>query len=196
MYLFLNFFKKILYKIFIPIILLSKGVQFGKRVRFYGLPLIFRNVNSRIIIGSDSTLCSVSSMTALGLNHPVVLRTISENSQIIIGNETGISGGTICASKSITIGDKCLIGANVTIVDTDFHTINSNGRHTDKYIDNVNVRPVFIADNVFIGTGAIILKGVNIGENSVIAAHSVVTKSIPANVIAGGNPAVVLKVIK
>ena len=53
--------------------------------------------------------------------------------------------------------------------------------------------PVKICDNVWIGMNAIILKGVTIGENSVVAAGAVVTKSVPANVVVAGNPAVVIK---
>jgi acetyltransferase-like isoleucine patch superfamily enzyme len=53
--------------------------------------------------------------------------------------------------------------------------------------------PVTIADNVWIGMNATILKGVTIGENSVVAAGAVVTKSVPANVVVAGNPAVVIK---
>ena len=54
-------------------------------------------------------------------------------------------------------------------------------------------KPVFIDDNVWLGVNVTVLKGVTIGKNSVIGAGSVVTKNIPANVIAGGNPCVVIR---
>jgi len=102
-----------------------------------------------------------------------------------------MSGGAICSAQSVTIGEGTLLGANVVIADTDFHPIVPEGRrysHAD-----VAVAPVTIQENVFIGMNSLILKGVVIGANSVIGAGSVVTKSIPANVIAAGNPCRVLK---
>ena len=69
-------------------------------------------------------------------------------------------------------------------------------RHFTKIVrpaPNLETRPVKIADNVWIGMNAIILKGVTIGENSVVAAGAVVTKSVPANTVVAGNPAVVVK---
>ena len=54
-------------------------------------------------------------------------------------------------------------------------------------------KPINIGNNVWTGMNSLILKGVSIGENSIIAAHSVVTKDVPDNVIVGGNPAKILK---
>ncbi len=167
----------------------------GRGTRFYGMPLLAKCNKSTIVIGEKSKLCSVSIMTALGLNHSVVLRTLYAKSVIRIGDETGISGGTICAAERVTIGNRCLIGANVIIIDTDFHTENYTGRYNDSNIYEVKVKPVSIEDDVFIGTGSIVLKGVTIGRNSIIGAYSVVVTSIPANAIAAGNPAKVIRLI-
>lgn len=186
---------RVMWRLLIPVIMRCNGVVVGKGTRFYGVPLLAKCDKSTIIIGKNSTLCSVSIMTALGLSHSVVLRTLFADSVISIGDDTGISGGTICAAQRVTIGDRCLIGANVTIVDTDFHTENPTGRHKDSNIFDVKVKPVSIEDDVFIGTGSIILKGVRIGRNSIIGAHSVVVTSIPANAIAAGNPAKVIRFI-
>jgi acetyltransferase-like isoleucine patch superfamily enzyme len=84
----------------------------------------------------------------------------------------------------------------VTIVDTDFHALDpyvEGGRMSNNDPKNVAAAPVIVEDNVFVGANSIILKGVTIGENSVIGAGSVVTRSIPANVIAAGNPARMLR---
>lgn len=86
--------------------------------------------------------------------------------------------------KSITIGNNCAISHDVTIVDSDFHTI--VGSEEDGL-------PVHIGDRVWIGTRCLILKGVTIGEGAIIAAGSVVTKDIPAGVLAAGSPAKVIK---
>lgn len=88
-----------------------------------------------------------------------------------------------CFDK-IEIGDNVAISENVTIWDSDAHQINSTGSKT---------QPVIIGNHVWIGTNVIILKGVNIGDGAVIAAGSVVNKSIPAYCLAAGVPAKVIK---
>jgi acetyltransferase-like isoleucine patch superfamily enzyme len=93
----------------------------------------------------------------------------------------------------IEIGPDCLLGANVTIVDSDFHPLDPARRHDPPVSDAIGVAPVRIGENVFIGTNAIVLKGVTVGANSVVGAGSVVTTDIPANVIAAGNPCRVLR---
>jgi maltose O-acetyltransferase len=113
------------------------------------------------------------------------------SAKITIGNSTWLNNNaTIIADKtSITIGDNVLIGQNVFICDSDFHGLKVEDRSNGKY----DVAPVYILDNVFIGANVSILKGITIGENSVIASGSIVSSSIPANVVAGGIPAKVLK---
>lgn len=182
---FIFFIKEFVYK------LTFKRVSFGQNITFYGKPIITMALNSEITIGDSVVLCSNAKNTDLGTNHPVILRTLSKNASLRIGSDTGISGATICAATSVSIGKGCLIGANVTIMDTDFHPIYSLTRRYDK--TNIVTSKVEIKDNVFIGYNAIILKGVTIGKNSVVAAGSVVVNSIPENVIVGGNPARIIK---
>lgn len=116
-----------------------------------------------------------------------------ENSKIVIGDNVWINNNFMIASegKGIEIGEKTLIGLNVEISDSDFHDL-----HPDRRMSGTpKTAKVLIGKNVFIGSNVKILKGVTIGDNSVIANSSVVTKSIPANVIAGGYPAKVIKQI-
>ena len=101
----------------------------------------------------------------------------------------GFSGTVIAAAESIVIGDRVLCGANVTITDTDWHAINLSERSTPGTAASA---PVSIEDDVWIGLGAVVLKGVTIGRGTVVAAGSVVTRSLPEMVIAGGNPARVI----
>lgn len=171
--------------------LIYKKVFFGQNITFYGKPIITVVPNSEISIGDNVVLCSNAKDTALGVNHPVILRTLSKNASLIIGNDTGISGCTICAAISVKIGKGCLLGANVTIMDTDFHVIKSLHRRYEQ--ENISASKIEIKDNVFIGYNSTILKGVTIGKNSVIAAGAVVSRDIPENVIAGGNPASIIK---
>jgi acetyltransferase-like isoleucine patch superfamily enzyme len=101
----------------------------------------------------------------------------------INNNSTLISDG-----EGIYIGKNTLIGPNFNVYDSDFHNLNIYKR-----LSSGATAGVIINDNVFIGSNVTILKGVNIGANSVIASGSVVVKSIPANVIAGGVPCIVIK---
>ena len=167
--------------------LLCSRVTCGQSVCAYGWPVISICPGSECYIGDGSTLISISFATALGVSHPVVLRTLRPGARINIGAQVGISGGSICAATLVTIGDGSMLGANVTICDTDFHSINPYKR-ARKGDEDVAVSGITIGKSVFIGTGAIILKGVKIGDNTVIGAGSVVTRDIPSNVVAAGNP--------
>lgn len=108
------------------------------------------------------------------------------------------------AEERIEIGSHCLVSWNVGIADSDFHPLEPAQRLVDAqalapYFNDAPPRPklhtapVLIQDNVWIGMNAIILKGVTIGENSVVAAGAVVTRSVPANSVMAGNPAVLVK---
>lgn len=103
-------------------------------------------------------------------------------------NVSIISGYT-----NITIGHRCLIGAGVQITDSDFHGLPVAERHLSK---PEWAKPVIIGDDVFIGSNARIMKGVSIGDGSVIANGSVVVKDVPPGVIAGGNPARVIRAVE
>ena len=129
---------------------------------------------------------------------------IGPNGACKIGDFTLLNGALIMAEHRIEIGSHCLISWNVGIADSDFHPLEPAQRLVDAralapfYRDRparptLRTAPVSIADNVWIGMNAVILKGVSVGENSVVAAGSVVTKPVPANVVVAGNPAVVVK---
>ncbi len=171
-------------------ILRCAGVDFGAGVRALGRPIVDRFPESDITIGDRTVLCSSSRWTALGVSHPLILRTVRSGARIRIGAETGISGGSICAAVSVEIGSRCLLGADVLIVDTDFHAIEPIGRRTNTDWSRIGCAPVHIGDDVFIGARAIILKGVSVGAGAVIGAGSVVTRSVPEGVIVAGNPAI------
>lgn len=166
------------------------GIQIGFGSMLYGRPSISRKPSSRIIIGNNVVLCSDSNFTALALNHRTKISTVRENAQINIGDSVGISGACIVSACEISIGSEVLIGANVLIVDNDFHPIvPQNRRHSDD-IGMIKSAPVRVGKNVFIGGGSIILKGVVIGDDSVIAAGSVVVSgNYPTGTIIAGNPA-------
>ena len=116
----------------------------------------------------------------------------NSSAKISFGNGTWINNNFVAISdhKSIIIGNNVLIGSFVEIYDSNFHGLEPNKRGFNSPDQSA---PVFIEDNVFIGSNVKILKGVTIGYDSVIASGSIVTKSIPSGVVAGGNPAKVLK---
>lgn len=163
--------------------LVASSVRFGRGLRCYGLPIISRAPDSTIHIGDAVVLCSDSRYTALGVAHPVILRTLRAGARIRIGNHCGLSGTTICAAVEVSIGDECLFGADVAVFDTDFHTIAPRGRRYNIAPEAIGTAPVVIEDNVFIGTGARILKGVRIGRDSVIGAGAIITHDIAAGSI-------------
>lgn len=165
------------------------GVVIGKGCKFYGLPIISRAQNSNIVIGDRVVLCSDSRYTALGVNHPVILRTLREGAELNIGDDSGLSGSSICAAVNITIGKKALIGANVLLFDTDFHAKSPVNRRYCKEMEKIAAKPLVVEDNVFIGANSIITKGVNIGCNSIVGAGSVVVKAVAESKIVAGNPA-------
>lgn len=170
----------------------AHGVVMQATPTLYGYPIISTSPQSTIRLGKGIVLCSVSRFTALGVSRPVILRTLRPNAIISIGENTGISGGVICAAVSVEIGSECLLGADVQIFDNDFHKIEPENRRFNSSPNNVKCAPVIIEDNVFVGAGSKIMKGVRVGENSVIGAGAVVTKDIPRNSIAAGNPAKII----
>jgi acetyltransferase-like isoleucine patch superfamily enzyme len=112
------------------------------------------------------------------------------DAEIVIGDYCLISPGVrISAAKSIRIGNNCMFAANVIISDSDWHGIYNRIRPFRC------TKPVTIENNVWLGERVIVNKGVAIGENSVVGAGSVVTKNIPPNSVAAGNPARVIKTI-
>lgn len=112
---------------------------------------------------------------------------------IEIDDGTGISNAVIAAYEHIYIGKDVNIGAGAKIFDTDFHPLDFDHRMKDI---NIPHRPVRIERGVFIGADAIILKGVTIGEYSVIGAGSVLANNVPPYEIWAGNPARFIKKLK
>lgn len=168
-------------------------VKHGKLLKLAGLPIISKYKKSEIVLGDRVVLYSDSIATALGVNHPVILRTLTSQAKIEIGDDVGISVGTICAGKYVKIGARSMLGANVMIADTDFHDFSQEDRRYSGIPKDDLFAPVIIDENVFLGANVIVLKGVKVGKNSVIGAGSIVTHNIPENVIAAGNPCRVIK---
>ena len=99
-------------------------------------------------------------------------------------------GVRISAATEITVGESCMLAQGVLLTDADWHGVYDRSESVGQTI------PLRIGNNVWIGDSAIVCKGVSIGENSIVGAGSVVSRDIPANAVAAGNPAVVVKTLE
>jgi galactoside O-acetyltransferase len=146
---------------------------------------------STLIVGSDSLI-----ETSIAFER--------EGAKVIIGDRTFIGGfSTLSVAENISIGDDVLISWGVNIVDHNSHAISFSKRKNDvldgkkgkKDWLNVTISPVHIGNKVWIGSNSIILKGVTIGEGSIIGAGAVVTKDVLPWTIVAGNPARIIREI-
>ena len=173
-----------------------KGVKVKPGLVTYGSPIVNLTKGGLISLGEDCVLCSSSRANFAGVNHPVILALLRPGATLEIGDDTGISGGSFCAARSVKIGKGCLIGANALVTDCDFHALKPEGRRHNSNPEDVGCEPVVIEDNVWLGANVTVLKGVRIGRDTVVAAGSVVTKSLPEGVLAAGVPAKVIRELK
>jgi acetyltransferase-like isoleucine patch superfamily enzyme len=163
------------------------GIAWGRGWRFHGMPIIQKHRRSWMSFGPGLGLRSFARSNPLAPNHPVVLCTWQAESRLEVGSNFAMTGVVLCAAEQITIGDNVIVGANTTIVDTDFHPLD---RETRRHQPSAGqTAPVVIGDDVFIGMNCLVLKGVTIGRGTVIGAGSVVTRDVPSGVIVAGNPA-------
>lgn len=167
-----------------------KNFSVGVRARCWGKIFVSLSPASSVQVGRDAWIVSEPRRSGIAQYARCHLKTMGTG-KIIIGNHVGLNATSITARKKIVIGDETMIAPNVIIVDSDFHKI---WPPEERFLGMgfENDMEVLIGNHVWIGMNSIILKGVTIGDNSVIAAGSVVSRSIPANVVAGGVPAKVI----
>ena len=151
--------------------------------------------NGTITIGNDFLFTNGDSINPICRNIRGCLYT-SHHGRIIIGDHVGISSASIWAKEKIVIGNHVNIGGDCLIMDTDAHPIDYLERRKPVTNENTPSLPVHIKDDAWIGARCIILKGVTIGERTVIGAGSVVTSDIPADCIAAGNPCRMIRKIE
>ena len=178
----------------------ERGVTLTGKVLVLGpLPLIKNQFGSVLQIGNDTILNSDNENSNTPIPTPVKF-VVGKNSIIKIGENCDLNGVAITAYKSVVIGNRVQIGAGGLITDTDLHPLNIDVRRKQILgeafpIAKVEKSAVVIEDDVWIGFGVLILKGVRIGRGAIVGAGSVVTKDVPACCVVGGNPAKVLKLI-
>ena len=165
------------------------------KISLYSRFLIHRNVSlkfnsdSIIMFNCNFRLYDNSSFQAgknlcISQNSEVI---VTENAKITIGDNLFIGfGSNIRCSGKIKIGNNVRISQGVSLIDSNYKRVNNK-------FDGYHVGKIEIEDDVWIGTGSIILKGVKIGSGAAIAAGSVVTKDVASNSMVAGSPAKFIK---
>lgn len=184
------------------------GRYFGSNnwVTFSGCPLItltkagrksFENLPEGNEVISIDSGCYIESSNFPAFPSGITkLTSVSVNGRpfgkIVIGKGCVLQGTSICAYEKVSIGNNVIFGPNTVIMDCSGHSLSNRGHPNE--LDNLKVEPVTIGSDVWIGYGCIVLPGVSIGDGAVIGAGSVVTKDVPANCMAAGNPCTVKKI--
>lgn len=161
------------------------GIELGNGCKFFGRARLRRFHHGKIKIGDNCRFDSLKDKNHIGLYRPCQF-TALPGATVSIGNNSGFGGTIIRSAISITIGNNVKAGANCVILDHEGHPEDHRSGPP---------KAVVIEDDVWLGTNVLVLKGVNIGKNTIIAANSVVTKDIPANSVAGGVPCRIIKAL-
>ena len=157
---------------------LRHATRVGARVRVWGRPRI-RNWGEMIIADRVRLVSTVATLELVA----------DRGGRLEIGEGTVLNYGcSVGATGLIRIGAECNIGTHVIMIDNNFHRLEPERRR-----ERPEPAPIILGDNVWVGTRAIILRGVTIGTDSVIGAGSVVTRDIPPRSLAVGVPARVIK---
>lgn len=160
------------FRLFYPNVKIGRNVIANWKLKISG--------PGQVVIGDGANLWAFA--------EPNQLLTYSREARIEIGANTRINGATLQARQSIVIGVNCLLGSTI-VMDNDFHHPDPQLRD-DK--NQVPTKPVIIGDNVWLAGQSAVLKGVTISDGAVVGFRAVVTKDIPTNARAVGNPARIL----
>ena len=156
-------------------------MQVGAGFQMEQLPYI--QGKGDIVIGAGVRFSGKPSFS-FGRSNACMRPTITIGDNTFIGHGCGFNIGS-----EIWIGKNCLFSTGVHVYDLDGHPLDAAARRSGLPSPSESIKPVRIGDDVWVGNGAILLKGVTIGDRAIIAARSVVTKDVPADTIVGGNPA-------
>jgi acetyltransferase-like isoleucine patch superfamily enzyme len=160
---------------------LRSAQALGPRVRLWGIPMIKNE--GELLIGDNVRLASGVSTLELS---------VGPGGRLEIGDRVLINHGcSLGATKLVRIGERCNIGSQSILIDNAFHQLDPERRN-----EQPEPAPVVLESNVWLAARVIVLPGVTIGRNSVIGAGSVVTRDIPADVLAAGIPARVIRPLR
>lgn len=157
---------------------LRSAAEIGPRVRIWGRPWI--NNQGTLIVGDRVRM--ISTIVPLQID-------VAPGATLDIGALVFINYGcSLGATQSIRVGPRCSIGSHVIMIDNDFHRLEPERR--DELPPSA---PIVLEENVWIGSRAIVMRGVTIGAHSVVGAGSIVTHDIPPRTLAVGVPARVIR---
>lgn len=161
-------------------------VKYGKRVLFG------RNFVSRgnLVVKGPGQVVFGDNVNAWSHAEKNVLITFTPDARITIGDGCRLNGAGIQAYRQVKVGPRCILSSTL-IIDTDFHPLDPTRRHDPDA--PVVCSPIALGENVWVAGQTAILKGVTIGDNSVVGFRAVVTKDVPPNVVVVGNPARIVK---
>ena len=168
---------------------MKDGISIGKQSKLDWRVRIDIIKGAKLFISRGVYLRSRSRGYHAGMPFPTSIFADVKGAVIRIGERSRLNGVYIHAKKKVEIGKNCVIASGVNILDSNGHKLYS----VDRTIGKDKPSSVLIGDNVWIGINAVILKGTEIGSNSVIAAGSVVKGNIPSNSLVVGNPGIVVK---
>lgn len=186
----ITLFTNIINRIHLYLVGAKVGLKFGSCGTIF-----IRNYagKSGICIGDNVFVNSARFANPIGGDGKTIM-VVGSSAKLIIGDGVKISNATFFAQEYISIGNQTFVGGGTRIYDSDFHSIYPEYRINGN--THILSAPVTIGQRVFIGSNVQILKGVTIGDESVIGAGSIVTKDVPAGQIWAGNPARFIKNIR
>ena len=177
-------------------------IEFGMGLEVYNVVYLSKHPKAQMRIGRNLVITSGEAFNPLCRNIQASICLERSTSVIEIGDDTGFSSPSIWVKERITIGSRVKIGGDCILMDSDAHNLDYRIRGGGEKVGRISkdvltakTAPIVIEDDVLVGTRCIILKGVTIGARSVIGSGSIVTKSIPSDCIAAGNPCKVIKLL-
>lgn len=194
------YIKKRFYTIWNKFLFNIYNIDYKTGLNVYGHLYMRIRPNTSIKIGKNFNFTSGIGINPLSRNKKGFIF-VAENGILNIGNNVGISSSCLWIKEKVIIGNNVFIGADCIIMDTDAHNLDYqvrrdqqvNEKGLTKDVLTATSSPITIGDDVLIGTRCIILKGVKIGNRTIIGSGSVVTKSIPDDCIAAGNPCKIIR---
>lgn len=169
----------------------AHGASVGRRLRVRGPLHLHCHRTAAIRIGDDCRIQSGFAGNPVGGGSRMAIW-VGPGGRLTLGDRVGLSNSTIVCMSAVSIADDVFLGGGSRIYDTDFHSLRASERGRPGN-PGTRTAPVTIGRRVFVGGHSILLKGIELGEESVVGAGSVVRSSVPAHEIWAGNPAVPLR---